>query len=625
MTLPATTTQPVRTVAGAWDAIMHLMGRWIQCHDMTRLFRCERTDGQLSQIILGYWKFTRDAEGETRCYIRQLTVDQTDQWQPVSHMNRQVCPDFQLWPFVSDFLYKREWEKAFHQVMKAVFTAAQQAITSALPPACQKRLTEAVNKRWNSGLVNSGIGGRSIVPALLATPVELGSIVSYRTTQAQQRKTLALFEPLRAMLSPSRYFRQFHGSVGPMKCLNKALWDDIIDREAMSFCRRIFGFKRLNLSEVLNVQLMLHVLREVAATRPQWLPLLGEVHPDYWHDLHLFSVSSRRFRCHRPGLERGMFNGMKAKASFRFLASLSPAAHRTLVSGFNSPMYYDMYAGHFDIDQLLAWLSAIRPQDRRPTTQCFAIDVGMRILTYPKAQEMATAASQADNTIASYSKPMASLARRCIEAHLVSWAEEGYAAMRSNKRLLLARLDSACDWMFSTETSDPDTGKPTLPVANMNWASIMRHVNAWHEDRRQQQEAQFKAERRQRSWTAPLMRFDTDSFGAIALTDAYALYCEGRDMHHCVASYANNCVAGSYQVYHLASHANDNARPNEEATLGLSVVAGGRRESMVLHQLYGPCNALPSRAMETFAHQVVARLNQLLEHTASPEQEPLTS
>ncbi|HID29073.1 MAG TPA: hypothetical protein EYP19_03615, partial [Desulfobacterales bacterium] len=91
-------------------------------------------------------------------------------------------------------------------------------------------------------------------------------------------------------------------------------------------------------------------------------------------------------------------------------------------------------------------------------------------------------------------------------------------------------------WYFS------QGGKELLSDAQLKagWEAIWK---IYEEDLRKPQNSQ------RASWNSWVNRVEYDGYVFEALTSATALYLEGREMQHCIASYTHECRLGMHRVY----------------------------------------------------------------------------
>src|SRR5690606_12780949 len=113
------------------------------------------------------------------------------------------------------------------------------------------------------------------------------------------------------------------------------------------------------------------------------------------------------------------------------------------------------------------------------------------------------------------------------------------------KRFINGDLNLAWDWFRNANRiGRDDVGVPANVARNASWASIMRHQQAWHDNRaereRLQREAnerayeEYRARQDRLSWQSALPQLTVDGITAQALTNGAQLRAEGTQMRHCV-------------------------------------------------------------------------------------------
>ena len=119
-----------------------------------------------------------------------------------------------------------------------------------------------------------------------------------------------------------------------------------------------------------------------------------------------------------------------------------------------------------------------------------------------------------------------------------------------------------------------------FPKKNSTWNSLIKQSDSWH------REIQMKKLGTDFSWDDEMGLLLTETINNLhvkPLLSLYALFDEGRDMHHCVASFAQDCQNGVYRVFSLTSV--DDA--TQRSTLGIFKERG----HWYIDQHKGYCNA----------------------------------
>jgi hypothetical protein len=88
------------------------------------------------------------------------------------------------------------------------------------------------------------------------------------------------------------------------------------------------------------------------------------------------------------------------------------------------------------------------------------------------------------------------------------------------------------------------------------------------------------------------------------LTSAYELIEEGKDMHHCVGSYAQNCMDGESRIFSIRD-----MKDKKIATLELRY----HREKWAVGQCRSSCNKKVSKEVESVAEIIAKKYNKIYE------------
>lgn len=88
-----------------------------------------------------------------------------------------------------------------------------------------------------------------------------------------------------------------------------------------------------------------------------------------------------------------------------------------------------------------------------------------------------------------------------------------------------------------------------------------------------------------RRWDSGLVEYELGGYRITALSDSFALWCEGLTMRHCIADYADRCIADGLRVFHLHG-----AQSSSGWTLALEPE---RSDKWCIHEIRGPNNGLP--------------------------------
>jgi hypothetical protein len=148
-----------------------------------------------------------------------------------------------------------------------------------------------------------------------------------------------------------------------------------------------------------------------------------------------------------------------------------------------------------------------------------------------------------------------------------------------------------------------------------DWSWFVRQQDVWHQEMRQadriRQEveaAKLKTETKNDFWESLLpefaMRHPPKSYRVIPLTNTHALIDEGKEMHHCVASYAASCIEGDSRVFSIFEEGE-----NKVATLEIRNAGGLGNDHWRVNQCRGVCNKDVSDEVKSIANEVARRYN----------------
>lgn len=194
---------------------------------------------------------------------------------------------------------------------------------------------------------------------------------------------------------------------------------------------------------------------------------------------------------------------------------------------------------------------------------------------------------------------------------------------RSDRGSLSALLRSACEamqkkrgvknWYNQEYSLVWDWWRQTWPVTDSNqrrigWSWYMREQAAWHEEvTRRKREAVAKE-----YWESSLPTQEINGYEVVPLTTSLDLFDEGKDMHHCVGSYANRCKMNESRIFSIRKDG------EKVATMELSNLAGWDYASRKKHtdgkkwnlaQVRGHCNKEADKTTRSVAEEVVKRYN----------------
>jgi hypothetical protein len=133
-----------------------------------------------------------------------------------------------------------------------------------------------------------------------------------------------------------------------------------------------------------------------------------------------------------------------------------------------------------------------------------------------------------------------------------------------------------------------------------SWDWFMRQQVAWHREQIEREKAKIKNQ----SWESAISELVVKVYKIVPLTSAYELIEEGKDMHHCVGSYAQNCMDGESRIFSIRD-----MKDKKIATLELRY----HREKWAVGQCRSSCNKKVSKEVESVAEIIAKKYNKIYE------------
>ena len=173
------------------------------------------------------------------------------------------------------------------------------------------------------------------------------------------------------------------------------------------------------------------------------------------------------------------------------------------------------------------------------------------------------------------------------------WQERGYRVMRQwLYQQGSAEVRYRLDWLRAEGFA------AGFPQKNSTWASLRHRSDAWH------MQTWKKAVGPVRHWDSALPSTVIDDITFIPLTSNLALLHEGETMQHCVASYADLCLANRYRVFTVCD------ADGKRSTLGMTINERGDKARWDQH--YGKCNSAVSARVKAAGKKLVTAYNRAL-------------
>ena len=141
------------------------------------------------------------------------------------------------------------------------------------------------------------------------------------------------------------------------------------------------------------------------------------------------------------------------------------------------------------------------------------------------------------------------------------------------------------------------------------WEQAVAAETRWRDMLAKQSQEQRFFENYKIGWEEPIdyrglpLEIEIDGFQFVALNTGAALFAEGRDMRHCVASYTQNVLRGHCFIFGI--------RVGERRHATLELAPGVGKGMYRAAQLKGPCNSRVSVAIRDAVGQFMRRVNRV--------------
>lgn len=144
-----------------------------------------------------------------------------------------------------------------------------------------------------------------------------------------------------------------------------------------------------------------------------------------------------------------------------------------------------------------------------------------------------------------------------------------------------------------------EASRGALPNGDFNWNGLKARQEAWHEEQAKSEQAQNPY-----GWNSLIDSevFEDLKLTVTALNSAQALVSEGRNMHHCVGSYAGRCKDGDSRVFSIRDM-------NGKASATLELIS--HNERWAFGQLRSHCNSNPTEACVKAGEKFLKLYNQI--------------
>lgn len=142
-----------------------------------------------------------------------------------------------------------------------------------------------------------------------------------------------------------------------------------------------------------------------------------------------------------------------------------------------------------------------------------------------------------------------------------------------------------------------------------NWDWFMRQQRQWHDALNLLERQRAKEATQNNTWDSLLEETFIKGFKVVPLLSSYDLIDEGKDMHHCVGSYSDNCISGKSRIFSIRDK-----EDNKIATLELSYSVsfnGSFQNTWSVNQCRAVCNGSVSNEVKEVAEEVAKQYNKL--------------
>lgn len=166
------------------------------------------------------------------------------------------------------------------------------------------------------------------------------------------------------------------------------------------------------------------------------------------------------------------------------------------------------------------------------------------------------------------------------------------------------------DWLSREQEGALDQNQLKAP-----WSWWMRKQAEWHERiQRVEREALAKE-----AWDCILPEFEYKGYVVTPITTSMGLFDEGKEMHHCVASYSKQCLLGKSRIFSIRiSDMKIATAEIASGSVSLYEHADDKEADWFLTQTRGKCNATVPDEVQAVAKQIAVRYNQALKEASQP-------
>ena len=321
------------------------------------------------------------------------------------------------------------------------------------------------------------------------------------------------YEALQSILCSCRDFSRFKSGF-KWGSVRRILWEEFLDKKLMSvLCAKNHGIS-ISLESYLAALPYAQDIVRIAGESRGLLPLLNGIPPQHWGRRDLFSNAVLR----------------ETNVVFAGLGDTHLRRLRTLPISVLCKLYY-----RERLRDVLDLLLGIQLQEKIPAA------ILRRVV---KHSWRPFALPDVYGTMPELQRIYRLYIRHCLGL----WKQEG----RKNLTRYLREdpdLSRIMDWFLA------EGRERGLPDKNATWDSLRRTAVAWHaqpEEARTLDNPDNEAATTPKSWQSLLGEIEIAGVNVRPLESELALQREGRDMLHCVAFYASQCLEHNFRIFSLA-------------------------------------------------------------------------
>lgn len=463
-------------------------------------------DGASSLVICNVWRIDRSKHGDVKTFEFDFT---TEKWQEVS--THAYWPDVPLYPI--RMAQSLDWWRDV--VRRVVWKALMAAGYGALP-----------------GFVSEPDSGKKeMTPdrmAYILIQHYIGTVTG--RTKAGTNKWKKGFLKPKVMTAGAR-------------ALRASIFDHVLDADLLSAILAI-DYKLITLRDYLAYAVHRDAVLRVARERRNLLPLLPVISKEYWRRKDMFSrklwVKDGRKRTlvdySRFGRDHHVFQSCDSRAAWRWLTNAQLTVVRRWAGAGRKNVTVLENLGRANINAkipAIAWSYIMTASSGNRV---------MRLGVSECAQRLYRA-----------------FAHHCA----VMWKERGFGALQAWLKPDPGDLGDIADWLVAEGIAQGFPGK------HATWDSLKRRSDDWHERIAIEKMAKRSAYENA-SWDSLLPETIIEDVICTPLNTVRDVNLEGYRQHHCVGSYAQDCLRGDYRVYSIIEP--DGTR----STLGLWLDNRGR-------------------------------------------------